>query len=147
MHTTEPSNNILILITPAYQPLNRKTTTLGMLTGDQQPTSGEAFISGLSLSDPHTRQLIGFCPQTDPLLELMTGTETLWFFGRVRGIAPASLRIRCRDLIEQVGLSRHADKPCGTYSGGNKRKLSLAVVSAVQCNVTYLSLPCFMLSR
>jgi ABC-type multidrug transport system ATPase subunit len=105
-----------------------KTTTLSMLTGDLQPTSGEAYISGLSLSDPNTRKLIGFCPQTDPLLELMTGWETLWFFGRVRGIAAESLRQRCNDLIQQVGLSSHAHKPCGTYSGGNKRKLSLAVV-------------------
>jgi ABC-type multidrug transport system ATPase subunit len=46
----------------------------------------------------------------------------------VRGIAAESLRQRCHDLIQQVGLSSHAHKPCGTYSGGNKRKLSLAVV-------------------
>ena len=99
-----------------------------MLTGDLQPTSGEAFISGLPLSDPKTRQLIGFCPQTDPLLELMTGWETLWFFGRVRGMPPGALARRCDALIEQVGLKQYAHKPCGTYSGGNKRKLSLAVV-------------------
>jgi len=108
-----------------------KTTTLGMLTGDLQPTSGEAYISGLPLSDPNTRKFIGFCPQTDPLLELMTGWETLWFFGRVRGMPANDLRQRCDELVDQVGLTQHAYKPCGTYSGGNKRKLSLAVVSIV----------------
>jgi ABC-type multidrug transport system ATPase subunit len=45
-----------------------KTTTLALLTGDIQPTSGDAFVAGLPLSDPNTRKYIGFCPQVDPLL-------------------------------------------------------------------------------
>lgn len=57
----------------------------------------------------------------------MTGYETLWFFGRIRGIHPSALRDKVQRLIEDVGLLPFADKPCGTYSGGNKRKLSLAV--------------------
>jgi ATP-binding cassette, subfamily A (ABC1), member 3 len=117
---------------------DRKTTTLGMLTGDLQPSGGQAFIAGLPLSDPRTRRLIGFCPQTDPLLDLMTGWETLWFFGRVRGVCPGRLRRRCGDLVQQVGLESHAHKPCGTYSGGNKRKLSLAVVSGCPIYRCYL---------
>lgn len=63
----------------------------------------------------------------DPLLELMTGFETLWFFGRIRGIDPVDLKKRVDDLILQVGLLKFAHRPCGRYSGGNKRKLSLAV--------------------
>ena len=57
----------------------------------------------------------------------MTGYETLWFFGRIRGMPSDFLDKRVKSLISRVGLSAHADKPCGTYSGGNKRKLSLAV--------------------
>ena len=57
----------------------------------------------------------------------MTGYETLWFFGRIRGLDPVELKKRVEDLISQVGLSKYAHKPCGRYSGGNKRKLSLAV--------------------
>jgi len=74
--------------------------------------------------------MIGYCPQTDPLLELMTARETLWFFGRIRGgkdSEPVRLTGIVSDLIDQLGLSNYADKPCGTYSGGNKRKLSLAI--------------------
>ena len=40
---------------------------------------------GKPLSDPKTREMIGYCPQVDPLLELMNGYETLYFFGRIRG--------------------------------------------------------------
>lgn len=57
----------------------------------------------------------------------MTGYETLWFFGRIRGFPSTVLKEKVQRLIEDVGLLPFADKPCGTYSGGNKRKLSLAV--------------------
>lgn len=104
-----------------------KTTTLGILTGEIHPTSGNVYIGGKSLADPSTQQMIGFCPQVDPLLELMNAYETLWFFGRIRGIVPSKLVQRIQELIQQTGLTPYAHKPCGTYSGGNKRKLSLAV--------------------
>jgi len=104
-----------------------KTTTLSVLTGDIQLSTGEVYICGKSLSDPSTMTVIGYCPQVDPLLELMNGYETLWFFGRIRNIPPDVLRARVDALIKQVGLEPFAHKVCGSYSGGNKRKLSLAV--------------------
>ena len=104
-----------------------KTTTLSVLTGDIQLSTGEVFIGGKSLSDPSTMTMIGYCPQVDPLLELMNGYETLWFFGRIRNIPPDVLQVRVDALIKQVGLEPFAHKVCGSYSGGNKRKLSLAV--------------------
>jgi ABC-type multidrug transport system ATPase subunit len=104
-----------------------KTTTLGVLTNEIFPTSGEVYIGGKPLSDPSTQQMLGYCPQVDPLLDLMNAYETLWFFGRIRGIKPDILQARVEALIEQTGLRPHAHRPCGTYSGGNKRKLSLAV--------------------
>lgn len=115
-----------------------KTTTLGILTGDLQATSGEVFIGGRPLSDPATMSMIGYCPQVDPLLDLMNGFETLWFFGRIRGIPSDVLQQRIDDLIVQVGLERFAHKPCGTYSGGNKRKLSLAVALIGDPRVLFL---------
>ena len=57
----------------------------------------------------------------------MNSYETLWFFGRIRGIPEAILKKRIDTLIQDVGLSKHAHRPCGNYSGGNKRKLSLAI--------------------
>ncbi len=98
-----------------------------MLTNEIFPTSGEVYIGGKPLSDPSTQQMLGYCPQVDPLLDLMNGYETLWFFGRIRGIKPDILQARVDALIDQTGLGPHAHRPCGTYSGGNKRKLSLAV--------------------
>ena len=67
------------------------------------PTGGEIFIGGHPLSDPLTRLAIGYCPQSDPLFDLLTARETLWFYGRIRGIEEELLRRRVNELIEQVG--------------------------------------------
>ena len=104
---------------------------------------GEVFIGGKPLSDPKTKRMIGYCPQVDPLLELMSGYETLWFFGRIRGIPASMLQKRIDKLIVEVGLEFYAHKPCGTYSGGNKRKLSLAVAMIGDPKVLFLDEVCY----
>lgn len=108
-----------------------KTTTFSMLTGDQLPTSGEAFIQRGQYSLVHHlqqfQQKIGYCPQFDALLDKITGEETLYLFGRLRGIPSTNLERDVRNLIKMVGLESHATKRTDTYSGGNKRKLSIAI--------------------
>jgi len=70
---------------------------------------------------------MGYCPQIDPLLDLMTGRETLRFFGMVKGLPSTEISTAVEKVIDQVGLNLYADIVAGTYSGGNKRKLSLAI--------------------
>lgn len=65
-----------------------------------------------------------YCPQFGGLIETLTGREHLYMFARLRGISESSIRSIADDLMERLDLMIHADKPCGTYSGGNKRKLS-----------------------
>ena len=57
----------------------------------------------------------------DPLLDLMNGYETLRFYGKIRGIPDGVIEERIAKLVNEIGLKRFAYKPCGTYSGGNKR--------------------------
>jgi ATP-binding cassette, subfamily A (ABC1), member 3 len=104
-----------------------KSTLLNILTADQQPSSGSVQIQDLDLTDPRAMRLIGYCPQIDPLFDLMTGREILSFYGRIRGISADLLASRIDHLIEQIGLAAFADRLCGRYSGGNKRKLSLGI--------------------
>lgn len=54
-----------------------KTTSLGVLTGEIQSSAGEVYIGGKPLRDPATMTMIGYCPQVDPLLDLMNAYETL----------------------------------------------------------------------
>src|SRR5699024_1900237 len=73
------------------------------------------------------RRSIGYCPQFDALLDKLTGEETLRIFGLLRGIPWSRLSRDVSQLVQMVGLEAHASKATETYSGGNRRKLSLAV--------------------
>lgn len=118
-----------------------KTTTLSILTGDLDRTSGDAQIAGTDVNDPSSMQLMGYCPQVDPLLELMTGRETLQLFGRLKGIPMNELDTIVCDILFRVGLTVFADKVSGSYSGGNKRKLSFAVALIAEPPVILLDEP------
>lgn len=102
---------------------------MSILTGDILPSSGDAAVKGFNILSEmqKVRQVIGYCPQFDPLLELMTAKELLYLFARIKGVPVSRVNVIVDSLIEKIGLSKFADKPCGSYSGGNKRKLSLGL--------------------
>ena len=106
-----------------------KTTTLSVLTGATLPSSGSAAVDGADVVEAQTEafQRLGFCPQENPLLAQLTARETLAIYAELRGIAPATIGAHCTRLLAQIGLSADADRPCGKYSGGTKRKLALAI--------------------
>ncbi|XP_078054223.1 phospholipid-transporting ATPase ABCA1-like [Mustelus asterias] len=106
-----------------------KTSTFKMLTGDTEVSSGEAFLDGYSIlsniQDAH--QNMGYCPQFDAINKLLTGREHVEFYSRLRGIPEHEVAKVTEWAMKKLGLSRYADRPSGTYSGGNKRKLSTAI--------------------
>lgn len=120
-----------------------KTTTLKMLTGEITPSSGNAFIDAFSIVSEifECRKRIGYCPQFDPLLSSLTAIEHLQMYGRLRGVPPASLDDEVGRLVRKLGLSECADRPSGGYSGGNKRKLSLAIALIGDPPVLFLDEP------
>jgi ABC-type multidrug transport system ATPase subunit len=71
----------------------------------------------------------------------MTARETLRMFARIKAVPPAHLEAYIEQLLVRVGVRPHADRPCGTYSGGNKRKLSLAVALVGRPLVAFLDEP------
>ncbi|KAM7392169.1 hypothetical protein PAMP_022799 [Pampus punctatissimus] len=106
-----------------------KTTTFKMLTGDECTTGGEAFINGNSILKDLlcVQQSIGYCPQFDALFDDLTAREHLDLYTRLRGIPWKDQGRVVQWALEKLELSKYADKPAGTYSGGNKRKLSTAI--------------------
>ncbi|XP_035980943.1 retinal-specific phospholipid-transporting ATPase ABCA4 isoform X2 [Fundulus heteroclitus] len=106
-----------------------KTTTFKMLTGDIDVTSGEASVSGYSILtnilDVH--QNMGYCPQFGAIDELLTGREHLHLYARLRGVPESEISRVAEWAIQKLGLSEYAGRSAGTYSGGNKRKLSTAI--------------------
>lgn len=120
-----------------------KTTTFRMLTGEETPTDGEASIEGFSIATQLTqvRQHIGYCPQFDALIDLMTGREILTMFAKLRGLKDESVADTVEELLEMLLLEKHADKLSQTYSGGNKRKLSTAIALIGGPSVIFLDEP------
>ncbi|KAJ3585197.1 hypothetical protein NHX12_013918 [Muraenolepis orangiensis] len=106
-----------------------KTTTFKMLTGDIRASGGEAFLNGYSIRTEMSRvhQNMGYCPQFDGIDHLLTGREHLQFYARLRGVPEEEVAMVAEWGIRKLGLVKYSDKSAGTYSGGNKRKLSTAM--------------------
>jgi len=125
-----------------------KTTTFKMLTGEFPPSAGDAIVqardgSAHSVSKDlnGARKLMGYCPQFNGLQPNFTAREHIEFYAAIRGM-PAHLIARTtEDLIQRMDLTRYADRHAGTYSGGNKRKLSVALALVGEPEVVFLDEP------
>lgn len=73
------------------------------------------------------RRLIGYCPQHSSIFELMTVEEHLEYYARLKGIPVERRAELINKQIIDMDLDDHRKKPAGTLSGGNKRKLSVAI--------------------
>jgi len=106
-----------------------KTTTLSMLTSELYPTSGTARLHGFDLRTEaaSARRFMGFCPQHDVLDGRLTATETLHLFATIRGVPERDIARVSEALLARLGLLAHKDQAVSGYSGGTKRKLSVAV--------------------
>uniref|UniRef100_A0A671YFI2 P-type phospholipid transporter n=1 Tax=Sparus aurata TaxID=8175 RepID=A0A671YFI2_SPAAU len=106
-----------------------KTTTFKMLTGDTDVSSGEATVAGYSILNEilDVHQNMGYCPQFDAIDELLTGREHLYLYARLRGVPESEIPRVAEWGIQKLGLTEYAGRCAGTYSGGNKRKLSTAI--------------------
>jgi ABC-type multidrug transport system ATPase subunit len=111
--------------------------------GDILPSDGDAIINGYSIltNIAQVRREVGYTPQFDPLIELMTAYEQLSMYARFRGINPSYIHTAVHNMILRLQLEKYAHKPAGTYSGGNKRKLSLAIALIGNPSVIFLDEP------
>lgn len=120
-----------------------KTTTFSMLTGDLSITKGTAYLDGFNIQT-HLRQVqqrIGYCPQFDALIERLTGREMLTMYANLRGVQPEKIDNLVSATIKHLNLAKWADKLCGDYSGGNKRKLSTAIALVGNPPIVFLDEP------
>ena len=77
--------------------------TVGLLT----PTSGEAYISGYSVTREHemVQKVLGLCPQFDLLYDDLTVAEHLLFYARLKGYPPEIEKEHVQDLMKEIGLT------------------------------------------
>lgn len=105
-----------------------KTTAVSLLATRLRPSGGDAALFGHSLyMDPkRARGMIGFAPQDTAVYPMLTAAENLRFFGRIYGLAGTELESRIAELLDFVGLEARRDDFVATFSGGMKRRISLA---------------------
>ena len=106
-----------------------KTTTLSILCGLLPPTGGAATVAGWDVATgmARIRASLGVCPQHDVLWPTLTCAEHLQLFAQFRGVPRAKAPAMALEMLAAVGMRDKAGAAAGTLSGGQKRKLSLAV--------------------
>ena len=120
-----------------------KTTLLSILAGLTAATSGTVSLFGKSFTpaDRDTRRRIGLATQDLAVYPELTARENLLFFGKLYGLRGADLNSRVNEMLSTVGLSERAGERAGTFSGGMKRRLNLAVALVHRPDVLFLDEP------
>nr|CCM13689.1 ATP-binding cassette protein subfamily A, member 2, putative [Leishmania guyanensis] len=120
-----------------------KTTTISILCQEFSPTSGHASICGNDIETDSREALrcIGYCPQFDACLDLLTVEEHLELYAGVRAIAYESRTRTVRELLSLCELTSYKDTLARELSGGNRRKLSVAVCLIGGPRVVFLDEP------
>ena len=106
-----------------------KTTTISMLTGMLYPTDGQANAFGIDVFNNfvNLRKDLGVCTQHDSLFDQLTVYEHLTLFGKIRGITDEEISVQSKKLLTDLNLKFERDTLAKNLSGGNKRKLSVAL--------------------
>ncbi|KAJ3428747.1 atp-binding cassette transporter subfamily a abca [Anaeramoeba flamelloides] len=120
-----------------------KTTLISILSGLFPQTSGEAIICGYNIKDSFSeiQKHVGVCCQDDRLWDDLTGEETLEFYGKLCGFKGMYLKEQVHDLLEEIGLLDAKNKKIKEYSGGMKRRISVACALIVDPEVIFLDEP------
>ena len=106
-----------------------KTTTLRMLTTLLKPTAGTATVAGFDLArDPvHVRQSIGYVSQAGSTSSLAVAGNEIVDHGMLYGISKEQATTRGKELFGQLDLDGMWDRPTKTFSGGQRRRLDIAM--------------------
>ena len=120
-----------------------KSTAISMLTGLIAPDAGTAIIEGLDISQDMdlVRTSLGVCPQHDVLFPMLTVEEHLIMYARFKGCTRGSVKKEVEKMIQSVGLTEKRRVYSKLLSGGQKRKLSVAIAFIGNSRVVFLDEP------
>ena len=103
-----------------------KTSTMNVLLGFTQPSSGSARIFGVDVREPIARQRIGYLPEQTYYYKFLTAEELLRFYAEIFGIPRAEAGQRIDAVLKLVELEHARARPIKTYSKGMQQRAGLA---------------------
>ncbi|SEP74585.1 ABC-2 type transport system ATP-binding protein [Virgibacillus subterraneus] len=118
-----------------------KTTLVKIMIGLLTPTNGIIHIDNQQMPSFKQMQKIGYMAQSDALYSELTARENLYFFASIYKIPKKQQKERVTEAAKIVDLQDHLDKTLEKYSGGMKRRMSLAVALLHQPNLLILDEP------
>jgi len=133
-----PAGSIVGLLGPSGA---GKTTLVKMIAGTDQALKGLVRVEGKQMPNLGTLRDIGYMAQSDALYLELSGRENLEFFGGMYDMSREELEAAIDWATELVDLQSDLNRPVGQYSGGMKRRLSLAIALLHRPKVLILDEP------
>ncbi len=120
-----------------------KTSTIRMIVGLTQPSSGTAWVNGYDVlkESIEVKRIIGLVPETSNLYGELTPLKNLIYQAELYGVPKKERRERALQLIEGFGLKEHMEKPFQALSRGLKRRLTIAAALVHQPRILFLDEP------
>jgi len=118
-----------------------KTTLVKIIAGIDEATSGHVEVLETPMPRLAMMVRIGYMAQSDAMYSELTAKENLEFFGTLYGLRGERLKKRMLEVMALVNLTDHMKQPVGSFSGGMKRRLSLAIALLHEPEVLVLDEP------
>lgn len=118
-----------------------KSTTIKTMLGMEKVNEGGALILNTEMPNRQILSKIGYMAQSDALYETLTAKENLQFFGKMKGVSGTELEQEIAYTADVVELTADLNKRVANYSGGMKRRLSLAIALLGQPELLVLDEP------
>jgi len=118
-----------------------KTTTVKIMAGILEASSGSVHVLSETMPKLSLMNRIGYMAQSDALYGNLTAEENLAFFGSLYGINKEKIKEKIKEVMSLVNLNDHRTKLVASYSGGMKRRLSLAMALLHEPEVLILDEP------
>ena len=120
-----------------------KTTAMHMLTGLNQPTSGEGYVGGYDIRTQHEqiKRHIGYMSQKFSLYDDLTVAENIRLFAGIYGMDAGEIKRKTDDVLRQLNFADHKDSIVGSLPLGWKQKLAFTVSIFHHPDVVFLDEP------
>jgi ABC-2 type transport system ATP-binding protein len=113
-----------------------KTTTIKMMSGLLKPDNGKVIRD-----NTESQRSIGICPQNIVVWENLTCYEQISFMGKMYNMSTDEVNIKCKELLDALGLSEVKDRLAKNLSGGMKRRLNIALAMIHSPELVFLDEP------